>query len=78
MDYQRLFSNSLPAPVSTHPGLTADTKYVFSVTYADPQTVPYEGLSDAIKEAMQREGPDLANCEANLVRLARETRSCFT
>jgi 2-aminoadipate transaminase len=60
MDYQKLFSNSLPAPVSTHSGLTADTKYVFSVTYADPQTVPYEGLSDAIREAMRREGPDLA------------------
>ena len=60
MDYQRLVSNLLPAPVEMPPGLAADTKYVFSVTYADPHTVPYEGLSDALREAMRREGPDLA------------------
>ena len=60
VDYQRLFSSSLPATVDMPPGLTADTKYVFSVTYADPHTSPYEGLSAALREALRRDGPDLA------------------
>ena len=60
MDYKNLFSENLPAAVETPAGLTADTRYVFSVTYADPDTVPYEGLSDAMRVAMEREGRDLA------------------
>ena len=60
MDYQRLLSGSLPIPVEMPPGLGADTKYVFSVTNADPHSVPFDGLSDALKTAMSREGPDLA------------------
>ena len=60
MDYERLVSKSLPAPVEMPPGLAADAKYVFSVTNADPHIAPYEGLADALKVAMLREGPDLA------------------
>ena len=60
MNYENLFSSRMPAPVKTHPGLQADTKYVFSVTYANPQTLPADGLSDALRAAMRTQAPDLA------------------
>ena len=60
MNYDTLFSKSLPAPVETHPGLRADTKYVFSVTYADPDCLPAEGLLDALRVAMRTQARDLA------------------
>ena len=60
MNYDGLFSNSLPAPVKTHPGLAADTKYVFSVTYANPQTLPADGFVDALRVAMRTQADDLA------------------
>ncbi len=61
MDYEALFSENLPAPVETHPGLRADTKYVFSVTYADPESLPYETMCDALRDALVRDGPSLAS-----------------
>ena len=60
MDYENLFSKNLPAPVETHPDLQADTKYVFSVTYADPENLPYEAMCDALHKALARDGRSLA------------------
>ena len=60
MNYKKLFSRNLPMTVDMPAGLAAATKYVFSVTYAVPDTLPTEGLSDAMRDAMQREGLDLA------------------
>ncbi len=60
MNYDNLFSKSLPAPVETHPSSRIDTKYVFSVTYADPDSLPAEGLSDALRVAMRTQSRDLA------------------
>ena len=60
MQYETLISTRLPAPVDAPAGLAAETKYVFSVTYADPDMLPSEGLSDAMRGAMMREGRDLA------------------
>ena len=60
MDYAKLLSSNLPAEVQTHPGLKADTKYVFSVTNADPDTLPAHGLAEALRDAMRREGRELA------------------
>ena len=60
MNYESLFSRDMPAEVESHPGLQADTKYVFSVTYADPDTLPYDGLVDAVREAMRSDGRSLA------------------
>ena len=60
MDYERLLTGSMPTPVEMPAGLAADVKYVFSVTNADPHSVPFEGLSDALRAAMGREGPDIA------------------
>ncbi|MDA1347724.1 MAG: PLP-dependent aminotransferase family protein [Chloroflexi bacterium] len=43
------------------PELEEDAKYLFSTTFTDPQTIPYEGLSEAVSEAMRRQkGADLA------------------
>ena len=60
MNYDKLTSTRLPAPLDTPAGLAADTKYVLSVTYADPDSVPLVGLSEAMAAAMLREGRDLA------------------
>ena len=60
MDYTHLFSSNLPAPIAMPEGRRAEAKYVFSVTYADPETLPHEGLADAMQTAMQREWRDLA------------------
>ena len=60
MHYDKLFSGNLPAPVDSPAGSDADTKYVFSVTYADAQSLPSEGLALAMRDAMRRDGPELA------------------
>ena len=60
MNYDKLFSSNLPPPVDMPAGLRAPTKYVFSVTYADPHSFAGQGLSDALRDAMDREGVDLA------------------
>ena len=60
MNYEKLFSKNLPAPVDMHPSSRVDTKYVFSVTYADPDSLPAEGLSDALRVAMRTQARDLA------------------
>ena len=60
MDYKKLFSRTLPTPVDMPTGMVATTKYIFSVTYTDPGTLPYEGLANGLAEAMRREGRDLA------------------
>ena len=60
VNYKKLFSENLPAPVDLPEGLLAQTKYVFSITFSDPDTFPSEGLSDAMRRAMEREGQDLA------------------
>ena len=44
MDYDNLFSRNLPAEVDGPPGLGDDTRYVFSVTYTDLDTMPIQGL----------------------------------
>ncbi len=60
MDYADLFTKNLPADVDSPPGQAEDTKYVFSVTYTDRDTMPVAGFVDALAEIMPREGVDLA------------------
>ena len=60
MQYESVFSKNLPAAVDFPSSMMAPTKYVFAVTYADPDTVSVEGLSDAMRDAMRREWRDLA------------------
>jgi 2-aminoadipate transaminase len=60
MDYRDLFSRNPPPETAGHPGLAADTEYVFSVTYTDPDTMPTDGLVDSLRTAMAREGRDLS------------------
>ncbi len=60
MDYTGLFSTHLPADVESPDGLRASVKYIFSVTNADPATLPAEGFTDAVRDAMQRESATLA------------------
>ncbi len=60
MDYGRLLSDRFPPENPMPAGLAAKTKYVFSVTFADPETLPPLDMGDALMEALVREGRDLA------------------
>jgi len=59
VNYNSLYSKNVPANVETHAGLMAQTKYVFSVTNADPSTLALDGLADAMRIAMRNEGDQL-------------------
>ena len=60
MDYEALFSSNVAAKVEMPAGLAAPTKYVFSVTYADPNSLSTRWLSEATQQAVNKEGIDLA------------------
>lgn len=60
MDYSDLFTRNLPAEVESPPGQAEDTKYIFSVTYTDRDTMPVQGFVDALADIMPREGVELA------------------
>ena len=55
--YQGLFAKD--APVSTRGG-NRIVRYDFAVAYPDPDSLPLDGLADALKTALDREGRDLA------------------
>ena len=56
-NYEGLFSAH--APVSTRGG-NRNARYDFAVAYPDPDTLPLDGLVEALKVALDREGKDLA------------------
>lgn len=60
MDYSGLFSSNMPLPVDMPVGLQADTKYVFSVTYADKGVFPTEGLIESLSKVIRNEGTTLS------------------
>ena len=60
MNYTNLVSRNLPRQVPSHPGISADTDYVFSVTYTDLDSMPTIELADSLRALMPSEGADLA------------------
>jgi len=56
-DYEALFAKN--APVSVR-GVNRHAKYDFAVAYPPPETLPLDGLVEALKVALDREGRDLA------------------
>ena len=60
MDYTNLVSRNMPAETRSHPGIGAETDYVFSVTYSDADMMPTTELADALKALMPSEGKSLA------------------
>ncbi len=60
MDYSKLITRNMPASFTTPEGAAADTDYVFSVTYTDPDTMPTAGIAEAVRIAMATEGQDLS------------------
>ena len=60
MDYSGLFSSNMPLLVEMPVGLQADTKYVFSVTYADKGVFPTEGLIESLSKVIRAEGTTLS------------------
>ena len=55
--YERLFARNAPVGAKT---TFRRPKYDFAVAYPDPSTLPLDGLADALKAALAREGEDLA------------------
>ena len=60
MDYTNLISRNLPATVEMPPGQQEDTRFTFSVTYTDKDTMPVDGFVSALADIMPEEGIDLA------------------
>ena len=55
--YEELFATDAPITV---PSPSRHAKYDFAVAYPDPDTLPLDGLVEALKIALEREGRDLA------------------
>ena len=55
--YEGLFARDVPATMSAP---NRHAKYDFAVAYPDPESLPLAGLLEALKEALEREGRDLA------------------
>ena len=55
--YEGLFSRN-SAVVA--PGASPRPKFDFAVAYPDPETLPLDGLASSLKEALDREGKDMA------------------
>ena len=55
--YDRLFAKNSQATATSPP---QRAKYDFAVAFPDPDTLPLDGLVDALKTALEREGRDLA------------------
>lgn len=60
MDYSNLFTKNMPAEVEGPPGQAEDTRFTFSVTYTDRDTMPVDGFVNALADIMPREGVELA------------------
>ncbi len=56
-NYDGLFADN--APVTTR-AANRHARYDFAVAYPDPDTLPLDGLADALRVALEREGRDLA------------------
>ena len=54
-NYDDLFAAH--APITTR-GVSRNAKYDFAVAYPDPDTLPLDGLVDALRVALEREGRD--------------------
>ena len=57
VSYESLFAKNVPI---TARGPSRNVKYDFAVAYPDPDTLPLDGLVEALSTAMSREGKDLA------------------
>ena len=55
--YDSLYSQ---ASIPIARGENRHAKYDFAVAYPDPETLPLEGLADAVRTALEREGKELA------------------
>ena len=60
-NYEQLTAKSLPPDIYMPPGLAADVKYVFSVTYTDPDAMELDGLAKVTSDVVLREGRNLAS-----------------
>ena len=59
IDFTQLTSNSIPPKIEMPASLSADAKYIFSVTYTDPDAMQLEDFSRALDTVIAREGVSL-------------------
>ena len=57
--YDGLFAKSAPAPRASG-GAAKRGKYDFAVAYPDPDSIPFDGLMEGLKQGLDEEGRDLA------------------
>ena len=55
--YQDFFAKNAPVTARATP---RRAKYDFATAYPDPDTLPLDGLADALKQSLDRDGRDLA------------------
>ena len=56
-DFEALFAESAPEP---RPRSTKANRYEFGIAYADPESIPLDGLLEAIDRGQKEAGRDLA------------------
>lgn len=59
-NFEGLFSGNVVEQRVLGMGLARKPKYDFAISYPDPQSLPLQGLTTALQQAMKEEGPDLA------------------
>ena len=59
-EFEGLFSRNVVEQRMMGMGLARKPKYDFAISYPDPQSLPLQGLSSALQQALAEEGPDLA------------------
>lgn len=58
--YEGLFAKNAPMARAGGGGAAKRGKYDFAVAYPDPDSIPFEGLMDGLKQGLAEEGRDLA------------------
>lgn len=58
--YEGLFAKNAPMPRAGGGGAARRGKYDFAVAYPDPDSIPFEGLMEGLRQGLEEEGRDLA------------------
>ncbi|MCH7801353.1 MAG: hypothetical protein IIC24_07385, partial [Chloroflexi bacterium] len=58
--YEGLFAKNAPMPRAGGGGAARRGKYDFAVAYPDPDSIPFDGLMEGLRQGLEEEGRDLA------------------
>ena len=66
INFNELASKSIPKAIDMPPGISENVKYIFSVTYTDPEAMEINDLAYSASNAIGKEGLDLASYPPSL------------